>query len=96
MDMLIIVSNPDAGAILKPLSQACGRAGADWAVFLTNDGVKTLKDPKTVIALSTAQHAFACKESWDRYCGTETCPVELGSQTNNSELAGLAARIVSL
>lgn len=96
MDLLIVVSNPDAGAILQPLGQACARAGADWAVFLTNDGVKTLSNPETVAALSSARHAFACKESWERYGGAETCPVELGSQTNNSELTGLAGRIVSL
>jgi hypothetical protein len=96
MDLLIIVSNPDAGAILKPLGEACGRAGADWAVFLTNDGVKVLGDPSIAAALSSARQAFACKESWDHHCGGQACPVELGSQTNNSEMAGAAARIVSL
>ena len=96
MDLLVIVSSADAGPILEPLAQACGRAGADWSLFVTNDGVKTLTDPAVAAALGSARQAYACKESWSQHCDGQTCPVELGSQTNNSELAGAAMRVVSL
>lgn len=96
MDLLVIVSSADAGPILGPLAEACGRAGADWSLFATNDGVKALTDPAVAAALNSALHAYACKESWSLHCGGQTCPIELGSQTNNSELAGAARRVVSL
>ncbi len=96
MDLLIIVSHPGAGEILKPLARALERAGTDWAVFLTNDGVRVLADPMLVEALDSASHKIACHDSWQRFGGDLACPVTLGSQTNNSELVGNAARIVSL
>ena len=96
MDLLIIVSNPEAGAILEPLARALGRTNTHWAIFLTNDGVKVLSDPAIVEALGTAQHKIACHDSWERFGEGCYCPVNLGSQTNNSEFVGKAARIVSL
>lgn len=96
MDLLIIVSNPKAGAILQALAKALERANKDWAVFLTNDGVKVLSDPSTVAALGSALHKIACHDSWERFGGGFSCPIELGSQTNNSEFVGNTTRIVSL
>lgn len=96
MDLLIIVSTPKAGAILRPLAEALGRTETDWAVFLTNDGVTVLADPAIMAALSSASHKVACHDSWNRFGKGVACPVELGSQTNNSEFFGQAARVVSL
>ena len=96
MDLLVIVSTPQAAAILSPMAQAFDRAKFDWAVFFTNDGVKVLTQPAIISALSSARHKIACHDSWERFGKSVDCPVELGSQTNNSELVGQAARIVSL
>lgn len=95
MDLLVIVSNPAAGPILKPLAEACGRAGATWAVFFTDDGVKALGDETIVSALASTHASIACAESWDQHMDG-SCPIERGSQTNNSALVGEAGRIVSL
>jgi len=96
MELLIIVSTPQSGQIAKGLGEAALRTGITWGVFLTNDGVCILSDQALVETLSKATHAIACKDSWEHYMGESECPVELGSQTNNSELAGEAKRIVSL
>ena len=96
MDLLLLVTNPQAGAITRSLARACDRAGIEWAVFFTNDGVMLLADPEVCSAVSQGGKAIACHESWDRYMQGRECPVELGSQTNNSELVTQARRIVSL
>ena len=43
-----------------------------------------------------AAKAAACEVSWERYMGDQSCPVEIGSQTNNSAMVGDADKIVSL
>jgi len=96
MNLLFVVSTPKAGRILLPMVAACRRKGLEWGLFFTNDGVQALADPKMVEATRCAQHAIVCEHSWDRFMGDKECPVELGSQTQNSMMVGEADHIVSL
>lgn len=96
MNLLFIVSTPDAGRVLLPLAAACKRKGARWSCFFTHDGVSVLAEPEMKEAACCAQRMVACEHSWARYMGDTPCPVELGSQTQNSIMVGEADRIVSL
>ena len=96
MDLLLLVTNPQAGFIIQSLARACDRAGIEWAAFFTHDGVMLLADPGVCAAVSQAGRVIACQDSWNRYMTGKDCPVDLGSQTNNSELVAQARRIVSL
>ncbi len=96
MELLILVTHPDAGPILGPLARACARAGISWGVFFTHDGVGLLRDPGLCRALAPAGRAVACLESWRHCMRDDPCPVELGSQTDASALMGRARRVVSL
>lgn len=95
-DVLIIVSRPESGPILAALMRACQRRGVNWSCFFTNTGVMTLVDSRVMTILGCAVRAVACEYSWQRYMGDAGCPVELGSQTNNSGLAAEAVKIISL
>ncbi len=96
MDVLLHVTTPDAARIVVPLGRALSRAGASWAVFLTNDGVRVLDDGDAAGVLSDAGRVAVCEHSWDLHCAGRACPVERGSQTVNSALMAEAARVVSL
>lgn len=96
LKLLIIVSTSKSGDIANKLGKAALRRGITWAVFFTNDGVQALTDKEFAKTVSLASQAIACQESWQHYMPTSDCPVELGSQTNNSKLAGKAEHIVSL
>jgi hypothetical protein len=43
-----------------------------------------------------AAKAAACKVSWERHMGGKACPVEIGSQTNNSAMVGDIDKVISL
>lgn len=96
MDLLMIVSTPEAEPIALGLAEAANRSDARWGVFFTNDGVKALGNSELAAALSSADPCVACQDSWQHHMGDAPCPVELGSQTNNSLAVADAARIVSL
>lgn len=96
MDLLMIVSTPEAEPIALGLAGAASRGDLNWGVFFTNDGVKALASEDLVAALSTAGMSVACQDSWQHHMGETPCPVELGSQTNNSLAVANAAKIVSL
>ena len=96
MDVLFIVSTPEAGRLLAPLTAACRRRGASWSCFFTNDGVLALNDATTTGAVAHADSAVACEHSWERYQGEASCPVTLGSQTNNSAMLGQAGKVIGL
>ena len=96
MDLLILVSNPGSKPILLPLAQACTRKGINWSVFFTNDGVSMLGDEKLVERLGSTSQAIVCHESWDKFMSEQTCPLELGSQTNNSAMLADAKRVLGL
>ncbi|MCW8835695.1 MAG: hypothetical protein OQJ99_04920 [Rhodospirillales bacterium] len=73
------------------------RAGVEWQCFMTNDGVRLLYDETFVAALDGSGRTVVCKHSWGKVGGTdEDCPVEIGSQTNNSAMMANAVRLISL
>jgi len=96
VNLLFIVSTPDAGRVLLPLAAACKRKGTRWSCFFTNDGVNILAEPGMQEAACCAQRVVVCEHSWARFMGDKPCPVELGSQTQNSIMVGEADRIISL
>ena len=96
MDLLMIISNPNAGPIADGLARAAVRKGLNWGAFFTNDGVKILEDRSIAGVFTDAAQAIACEDSWTHHMGDKTCPIELGSQTNNSLAVSEAGRIISL
>lgn len=97
MDVMVHVTTPESGPIASPLMRALSRAGIDWGCFVTNDGVRLLRDDAFVTALAGARRAVVCEHSWEKAGGTAPdCPIELGSQTINSAMMADAARLISL
>lgn len=95
MDILFHVATEAGAQYLLPLARACRRGGHAFGAFFTHEGVRGLRDAELQAALTDAR-AVVCEESWHRFCGGLTCPVELGSQTVNSALMGEAKKVVSL
>jgi hypothetical protein len=96
MNILFHVSTPGGGALLEPLAHAASRKGASFAAFFTHEGVRGLLAPTLLTALSGAERAVVCEESWHRFCPGRACPVENGSQTINSGLMAEADKVVAL
>lgn len=96
MDLLILVTTSASGPILTHMARACTRAGIDWSVFFTNDGVKTLLESDVTDALAGSGQSIACQDSWNHWLPGRNCPVELGSQTGNSSMLSETQRIISL
>ena len=96
MKILFEVSSGDAADVLVPLARACNRNSVTWSCFFTGDGVKTLVNDNVLTTIAGADKAAACEVSWERYMGEKACPVEIGSQTNNSAMVGDTDKIISL
>jgi hypothetical protein len=96
MKILFEISSGNAASVLVPLARACDRNAVTWSCFFTGDGVKTLARDDVLTTVAGAAKAAACEVSWERYMGDQPCPVEIGSQTNNSAMVGDADNIVSL
>jgi hypothetical protein len=96
MKILFEISSGNAASVLVPLARACDRNAVTWSCFFTGDGVKTLARDDVLTTVAGAAKAAACEVSWERYMGDQPCPVEIGSQTNNSAMVGDADKIVSL
>ena len=95
-ELLFIVSSAKTGTVLEPLARACKRNVTSWCCFITGEGVKQLKNPGLLKLLHNAERAIACEYSWHKYYGSSGCPVELGSQTSNSEMMTETKRVISL
>ena len=95
-ELLFIVSSATTGAVLVPMASACGRNGTSWCCFVTGEGVKQLKDAELLKQLPNAERVIACEHSWHEFFGSSECPVELGSQTSNSEMMTETQRVISL
>lgn len=95
MDLMYLVTTAEAGGILVPLLRASRRRGIDWGCFFTNDGVRVLADENVRALVSNGSAAVACELSWERY-GSGACPVQSGSQTDNSAMVAQAKHVVSL
>lgn len=96
MDLMYIVSSRDALPVLLPLIKASKRRGVSWGCFFTDSGVETLDNDELRMLLVSASKAVACEFSWERYCHGKDCPVESGSQTNNSAMTAEARHLISL
>lgn len=96
MELMYIVSSRDALSVLLPLIKASKRRGISWACFFTDSGVETLDNKELQELLCSASRAVACEFSWKRYRHGQECPVESGSQTNNSAMAAEARHLISL
>ncbi len=96
MDVLLHLTTPNAAAIAAPLGRALSAQGATWGCFLTNDGVMALADPDFLAVSASAARIAVCETSWEAHMTGQPCPVETGSQTNNSIMMAEAAKVVSL
>lgn len=97
MDLLFTISTESAATLLEPLLRACTRSETTCQVFLTHEGVRVLESSALASVLQAkGEDVVACHDSWQRYGRGDTCVVTLGSQTNHSEMAGNAMRIISL
>lgn len=96
MQLMYLVSNGKALDVLLPLLRASKRLDMEWGCFFTDSGVETLDNPEVRELLASASQAVACEYSWERYRGDRTCPIESGSQTNNSAMTAQARHVVSL
>lgn len=97
MDLLFVISTPDAARIAKPLGEACARADLDWGCFFTGDGVVSLKDEAfSDLVASECTEAIVCAEAWKDRMEGHDCPVDLGSQFHHSGLVVKANKVVSL
>jgi hypothetical protein len=94
--ILFEVTSGKAAKVLVPLARACNRNSISWACFFTGNGVKNLSDEDVKEIITGAVKAVACEVSWEQYMGDDTCPVETGSQTNNSALVGETEKVVSI
>lgn len=96
MNILFEVTSGDAARVLVPLALACDRNAVTWSCFFTGDGVKNLAREDVRATVKGAAKAVACEVSWERYMGADPCPVEIGSQTNNSAMVGDTDSVISL
>jgi|TARA_B100001540_G_C15511139_1_gene508109 hypothetical protein len=96
MDLLIFVSSKLAGPIFIPLAKACERNNLIWSVFFTGEGIHNLRDSVTLKVINSAESTVVCEESWTAVFESKTCPVKLGSQTDNSFLVSKARKVISL
>ena len=96
MDIHFVVSNPNAGPFVCALCAAATRKGVSWSMFFTNDGVVVVNDPEFLNILKNAEQAVCCHDSWNTHVGGKDCPIEIGSQTNNSALVAQAKKIIGL
>lgn len=95
MDLMLVVSCRGSGPVIEPLMAACVRRGIQWGCFFTNDGVATLSRPGTAALAAAAARSVVCEASWQRFMSGESCPVELGSQTDHSAMVAEAGHLVS-
>jgi hypothetical protein len=93
---MYMVSSRDTLTVLLPLLRASKRRGAEWACFFTDSGVETLDNAELLELLKHASQAIACEFSWARYREGQACPIESGSQTNNSAMTAEARHLISL
>jgi len=96
MKLLFEVTSADVAKILVPLARACNRNAVSWSCFFTGDGVSNLTADDVLSALAGAAEVAACEVSWESQMKEQSCPVEIGSQTNNSAMVGDADKVISL
>ncbi|OBS10494.1 hypothetical protein [Acidihalobacter prosperus] len=96
MELMYVVSSRDARALLPPLLRATRRRGIEWGAFFTGEGAAILGDAECAALLSGAARAVVCEHSWQRHGDGESCPIELGSQTDHSAMIARTYKVISL
>ena len=96
MDLFIVIANRNSGNLIKPLAEALTRKDMTWSMFFTGNGVYALENQDCILAAHLANEAVACEESWTSTYSEKTCPVQLGSQLNNSMMVGKAKKVLSI
>ena len=96
MDLLLVVSSKQGGAIAHSLARACVRAGARFGVFFNDDGVHALEDAELLkLVEEYAEEASVCAQAWkDRI--DAPCPIEVGSQFVHAGYVSAASKVVTL
>ena len=95
VEVLFLVSRPESGPILRGLLRACARRKTPCACFFTGAAAVLAVDPEIGALVRESPRSAVCEDSWERF-GHGECPMHLGSQTDNSAMAAVARRIVSL
>lgn len=95
MQLMYLISNSMALDVLLPLMRASKRRGIEWGCFFTDSGVEVLDNAELQKLLRSASQAIACEFSWERYRHGQVCPIESGSQTNNSAMTAQAKHLLS-
>ena len=95
-DLMFHVTTPASLNILVGLCSAAQRNGCRWVMFLTNDAVALASEPRLQPVIKSAMRIVVCESSWERFAPEQVCPVEMGSQTSNSEMIGFARHVISL
>lgn len=94
--ILFEVTSNEAAVVLVPLVKACDRKSIPWACFFTGNGIKSLSSEDVKEIVKGAVKAVACEASWELYMNDDTCPIEIGSQTDNCTLVGEADEVISI
>jgi len=96
VNILIVVSHPDAINALTGLTAACLRQQHSYTCFFTGDGVTLLQNQQVVNVTADAKKAVVCEYSWERHFKPSPSVVEKGSQTDLSAMMCTADKVVSL
>ncbi|MGI9304471.1 MAG: DsrE family protein [Gammaproteobacteria bacterium] len=96
MNVLFVVTHPEAGGYLAGLVDACRRKGVEFSIFFTGDGVRVLENPAIVDCARHAVESVVCEHAWSRSMAGRSAPVTPGSQTDHSRMLASATRVVSL
>ena len=95
MNLYIIITTRKSGALFQALAKACTRNKIQWSVFFTGNGVEVLRNQEFLDATLGAKAAIVCQESWSSLYKDVQCPVDSGSQLNNSMMVEKADKILS-
>lgn len=96
LELLLVVSRPESGPIVLPLLNAAIRRRVKVAVFLTNEGSRLAVEPWLGALAKQCESVVVCTESLNSWADESHSVVTLGSQTDHSQLAAVATRIVTL
>lgn len=96
MSILFLIAHPDTADVFTGMAEACKRKEEVFDCFFTGAGVNQLSCPGVCHAAALARKAVVCEHSWVHDFGDMPAPVELGSQTSHSIMAGTATHVVSL
>ncbi|WP_297365717.1 hypothetical protein [Acidiferrobacter sp.] len=95
MDILFLVSQTESAPLLRGFLRACERRQIQCGCFFTGPAAQLAADPEIAACLRAGPGSAVCEHSWECF-GQGDSLIPLGSQTENSAMAAVARRIVSL